>query len=148
VFGGKASGEIEITSVKITDEQGVEKEYFHPQDRLCIHMEFYGKRKLEKVVSSVSLVDESGLIISIERSVYHDAPPFTVQGKGGLVIEYTPIQLKTGKYTLGLAFQDPTLHSVYCLRSCDSFRVVEPMPNPGGKEGFFSPHVTWHFKKK
>jgi lipopolysaccharide transport system ATP-binding protein len=148
MFGSPASGEIEIVSVKLTDEQGVEKEYYHPWDHLCIHLEFISHRQLEKVISSVSLVDASGLVISIERSIYHEAPPFPLNGKGNLEIEFAPLQLKTGMYTLGLAFQDPTLQSVYCLRSCDNFRVVEAMPNPGGKEGFFSPRVAWSYAGK
>ena len=143
VFGLKASGEIEIRSVRLTNGNGEETSVFHPTDKLVVDIEYHSPHRLDNVVSSLSIVDTSGLVVSIERSVYHGAPPLTVEGLERLTIDIDPVQLKTGRYILGLAFQEPTMQTAYCLRSEDSFQVIEEMPNPGGKEGFFSPRIAW-----
>jgi lipopolysaccharide transport system ATP-binding protein len=143
LFAYQASGEIEIRSVSLTDGNGDTRDVFHPTDTLAIHVEYYSHRRLEKVISSVALFDASGLTLATERSVYHGAPAFATEGNGRLTIELDPIQLKAGKYVIGLAFQDPSLQSAYCLRGEDELQVVEDMPNPAGKEGFFSPRVAW-----
>jgi hypothetical protein len=144
----RQSGEIEILSVQITDGKGQEKEVFHSSERLKVRVNYWAKRRLDKVISSVSIRDPSGLVLCVERSNFHGTPYFSADGRGALEIEFLPIQLKTGKYILGLAFQDPSLESVYCLKLENVFEVVEEMPNPSGKEGFFSPNLVWHINGK
>ena len=144
----RQSGEIEILSVQITDEKGQEKEVFHSSERLKVRVNYRAKRRLDKVISSVSIRDPSGLVLCVERSNFHGTPYFCAEGRGDLEIEFVPIQLKSGKYVLGLAFQDPSLESVYALNLEYVFEVVEEMPNPSGKEGFFSPNLVWHINGK
>jgi hypothetical protein len=102
---------------------------------------------MSRVVSSVSLRDPSGLVVSIERSSFHGISPFDMEGEQTLEIRLEPLQLKAGMYVVGLSFQDPSLQVAYCLRFADSFRVVEEMPNPGGKEGFFKPNISWSLRE-
>jgi lipopolysaccharide transport system ATP-binding protein len=147
VIKARQSGEIEIASVQLTDGEGRVKNLYHPGDTLKIRVEFQAKRRLEKVISSVSLSDAAGLVLCVERSNFHGIPYFTIDGCGVLEIEFRPLQLKTGKYLLHLAFQDPSLNIAYCRRGEDTISVVEEMPNPGGKEGFFKPHLSWTFEK-
>ena len=144
----RQSGEIEFLSVQITDGEGQEKEVFHSSERLRVKVNYLAKRRLDKVISSVSIRDPSGLVLCVERSNFHGTPYFSVDGRGALEIEFLPIQLKTGTYILGLAFQDPSLESVYGLKLENVFEVVEDMPNPSGKEGFFSPNLAWHINGK
>ena len=144
----KQTGEIEILSVQIIDGDGQEKEVFHSSERLKVRVNYRAKRRLDRVISSVLIRDPSGLVICVERSNFHGIPCFAVDGRGALEIEFVPIQLKTGKYILGLAFQDPSLESVYALKLEYVFEVVEEMPNPSGKEGFFSPNLVWHINGK
>ncbi len=137
------TGDIEIRSVKITDEKGEEKEYFRPSDELKIKIVFESKLPLDKVISSFSIKDPNGLVVSIERSIYNGLPAFSAQGENVLEIHISPIQLKAGVYYIGFAFQDPTLRSIYCLRRSETIKVIEDMPNMGGKEGFFHPNIAW-----
>jgi lipopolysaccharide transport system ATP-binding protein len=140
-----ATGDIELVSVKLMNEDGVESESFGPDDTLRVRARIRARKQLDRVVSSIGIRDPSGLVVSIERSVYHDLEPFSIDGERVLEIVVDPLQLKGGAYVLNLSFQDPTLRSVYCAQLTDVFRVVESMPNPGGKEGFFRPNLTWRF---
>lgn len=142
---GVETGDIEILSVELRDEDLIRKSTFHSKETLVVRARVRAKNPVSRVVSSVSLRDPSGLVVSIERSSFHGVPPFDIDGEKTVEIRLHPLQLKAGKYVLGLSFQDPSLQVAYCLRLADSFQVVEDMPNPGGKEGFFRPNISWLF---
>ena len=144
---GTSTEEIHINDIRITDKDGAVRTFFRPTDTLVLEISFNASRKIEKVISSISFNDSSGLILSVERSNYHGIDAFCVDGDGSLRIEISPLQLKTGKYLIGLAFQDPSLETRYCLRAEDYIKVIENMPNPGGKEGFFKPFLSWKIVK-
>jgi ABC-type polysaccharide/polyol phosphate transport system ATPase subunit len=141
----KQSGEIEILSVQITDGEGQDKEIFHSSETLRVRVNYLAKRPLDKVISSVWICDPSGLVLCVERSNFHGAPYFTFEDNGVIEIQFDTVQLKAGKYILGLAFHDPSHHGVYSMTLDNTFRVVEDMPNPAGKEGFFKPNLRWVF---
>jgi lipopolysaccharide transport system ATP-binding protein len=144
---GVETGDIEILSVELCDEAMNEKSTFHSNETLLIRTRVRAEKPMSRVVSSVNLRDPSGLVVSIERSSFHGIPPFDIVGEQTLEIRLEPLQLKAGKYVLGLSFHDPSLHAAYGIRLVDSFQVVEDMPNPGGKEGFFRPNISWSFRE-
>jgi ABC-type polysaccharide/polyol phosphate transport system ATPase subunit len=144
---GVETGDIEILSVELCDEDLNRKTTFRSNETLLIRARVRAEKPMSRVVSSVSLRDPSGLVVSIERSSFHGISPFDMEGEQTLEIRLEPLQLKAGMYVVGLSFQDPSLQVAYCLRFADSFRVVEEMPNPGGKEGFFKPNISWSLRE-
>ena len=142
-----ATGDLEVRSIRITDGHGIEKEYFRPSDALQVQIELNAQRRLEGVIASLVIEDPNRLVISVERSKYHGAPPFTFEGQEKLLITIDPLNLKSGAYFLRTAFQDPTLESVYCLGPSTIFRVADEMPNPSGHEGFYRPNLSWKHER-
>ncbi len=142
---GLETGDIEILTVELLDEELNRKTVLRPDESLVVRVRVRARKPISRLVSSVSLRDPSGLVLSIERSTHHGVAPFELDGEQMIEIRLRPLQLKAGKYLLGLSFHDPSLQAIHCLRLADSFRVVEDMPNPGGKEGFFRPNISWTF---
>ena len=136
--------EIKILSVELTNGSGQKQDTFLPGDTVKIKVNYFSERELNNIVSSVSIRDSEGVVLFVERSRFHNIPPFTVSGSGSLEIVIDRIALKAGQYFLGFGFQDVSLNSIYCLRNEDIFYVIEDMPNVGGREGFFSPDITWN----
>jgi hypothetical protein len=137
------TGDLEIMSLDIVNENGQRTSQFRPDERMSVMVGLRAKHRLDNVVSSVVLRDPSGLVVSIERSIFHGSEPFTIEGDRTLEIQFRPLQLKSGRYLVGVTFHDPSLQAVYGVREEDLIQVADAMPNPGGKEGFFRPNLSW-----
>jgi ABC-type sulfate/molybdate transport systems ATPase subunit len=142
------TGDIQIKNVQLFDEVGQEKNTFRSDEKLIVRLNVESQKRIDGVVSSISLKDPCGLVIAIERSNYRGHEPFTIDGKHTIEVVFESLQLKAGSYVLGAAFHDKTLQSKHCIATVETIHVMDSMPNPGGKEGFFIPKLRWEINKR
>jgi hypothetical protein len=45
-----------------------------------------------------------------------------------------------------MSFHDNAIEAFYCIDPGTPFVVRDSVPNPGGNEGFFTPHMCWEFR--
>jgi len=139
--------EVEILDVHLCGADGKHKDLFSPDNPMRVVLRARATRPLKAVINSVGIYDINGLCLCVERSMFHGVEPFSMDNDTITIeIEFARVGLKAGRYVVGIAFQEPSLEAVYCLRREESFMVVEAMPNPGGKEGFFKPELEWRVR--
>lgn len=104
----RGSGEILITSVRLLDKDGKEKNIFYNGEKLVIRMEYEAHERIERPVFGIAVHTRGGVLCSGTNSRIFGLVPDKLEGRG--VIEYSVdrLPLLGGEYLLTVAVHDYT----------------------------------------
>ncbi len=145
-FKNRGTGEIEITSVKLIDQNGRESREFSVGEEILFEVEFDSSVEVGRPVYSFALVRIDGLVCGVNRTYFDKIVPPRIE-KGKSKFGFSIInQLNSGEYFIGIAISERELAGQlpYCWRQMETFTVVDaPAPNVDDGCGVFFPQVSW-----
>lgn len=138
--------DISINKTILLNQNGEKVSIFSPRDSVKIVMEYDSRINLKKPVLTCRVWRDDGLEIIVERSSHYNSLLGEIRiGKGQVIIEFIPIQLKTGRYRFGITIYDsddspfiPFGHYRQCF-----FEIVDDRAIGPDRGGVFNPFVKW-----
>jgi len=136
------SGDVMITDVTITDENGDIKNTFYAADKARITVKYNAVKTITDPNISIGIVRSDGLRCFVEKSRTHGFSLGTLNGEGSFNVTINKLQLLPGKYMFYFIFWDSSNSFAFARRQEDAITI-----NAGGPgnpyESVFHPDIEW-----
>lgn len=135
--------DIEIERVILCDKYGIEKQRFTSGHPMHIKIHFNAKQKMHKPAFGFSIVDGEGRLCHGTNTLIENYKIDSVNGKGVMVLEFSPLTLLQGKYYLSLAIHSDDHKTQYHRR--DNWYVFWVEPDRKA-DGFLNMPCKWRLE--
>ncbi len=131
------TGEVRLTGVRLTEEEGAERDVFQWGGALYAEVSYEAVRRIEQPVFGFAVSDKSGRLIYGNNTQIEGVDIPAIEGKGSVHLRMKPIQLCAGEYVLSFSIHSSD-HKVnyhrldhafpFAVESDHSFEGVCHMP--------------------
>jgi lipopolysaccharide transport system ATP-binding protein len=138
--------DVSIIKTTLLNQHGNNVSTFSPKDSIKIVMIFFSKINLKNPVLTCRIWRDDGLEMVVERSSHYNTLLGEIRiGKGRIILEFIPIQLKTGRYRFGITVYDNDVSPYIPIghyRQCN-FEIIDDRAIGPDRGGVFNPFVKW-----
>jgi len=136
------AGEVTFKSLEFLDSEGNRKTSFSSEETMRVRVHYIAHQKLQHPVLNIAVRRSDGLLCSRIRTSWDDVDVETLEGEGWFEAQFKPVQLGSGRYSLGVAILDSAVSLPYgYVAHLGEFTVKG---KPAGKTSVvFHPKVSW-----
>lgn len=133
------SGEVEITSIKLCDENGDEKDTFYNSEKIKLEIDYKATKELDNVVIGVAIYRTDQLFVYGTNTLVDYSVGMNIKENGTVYLQFESLPLIEGTYTVDIAFHRPDGFNYDFMREAVKIRIK----NKTSEAGIVSINHTW-----
>lgn len=133
------SGEVVMTTVRICDAFGVEKNIYSVNEGCKIKIGYKAKKKISDAVVGIAIYRDDQTYVYGTNTLIDTSEPVSFVGEGEVVMNIKHLPLNEGTYSFDFAFHKPDGFNYDFWRDCFQIQIE----NPHTEAGIISVDHTW-----
>ncbi len=119
----KSDISVDISECRILDGRDQQKDIFHTQDQLKLHMEYTSNKRINEPVFCVEIIRADGVLCCSSRTKDNNFVIDAIEGKGALSVDLGYMNLSPGIYMIKISIWDKDLIHPFAVRHNDVLRI-------------------------
>ncbi len=136
-------GAMLISKVEVLDQKNEAVDQIASDQPLAVRVNYYAPQPLVDPIVKVRLIRSDGTVCAMAASRYQPDLSWTLSGEGEIAVQFAPIQLVTGRYSVEARIIDSTDSILLTSGQSAWFTVDSPGFLHETDRGFFVPNVHW-----